>query len=370
VRLAVYNVENLFQRARVMNQDTWKEGKDVLKWHAELNELLGEVEYSKAGKSRMVALMKSLGLDKADETPFVILRRNRGELLRRPKGGGVEILAAGRNDWIGSLELIPEPIDEQAMRMTARVMRDVNADLLGVVEAESRPALDQFNRQLVAAVGGTPYDNVMLIDGNDTRGIDVGVCYREPLELDFIRTHVSERRDDGRPVFSRDCAEYRFLTPSGLPLLVMVNHFKSKGYGSPADNDALRKAQASRVRAIYDQRLADGVEYIAVIGDFNDTPDSAPLAPLHKGTSLQDIFRHPTFDDGGYAGTYGLCNATNKIDYLMLSPELFAAVTSGGVFRKGMWPGSRPARWEAYPELEEPVDAGSDHACVFMDFDI
>jgi len=370
MRLAVYNVENLFQRAEVMDQDTWKEGKKTLKWYAELSGLLGETEYTKAGKAKMVSLMESLGLAQSDTGPFVILRRNRGQLLRRPKGGGIEILAAGRADWIGSLEMIPAPIEEEAMRMTARVMRDVNADVLGVVEAESRPALKHFNEQLLAAVGSVLYENVMLIDGNDSRGINVGVCYRDTLALDSIRTHVSEQRPDGQPLFSRDCAEYRFLTPTGQVLLVLINHFKSKGYGSPAENDARRKAQASRVREIYDQRLNEGVDFIAVIGDLNDTPDSAPLAPLHQGTSLRDIFLHPTFYDGGYPGTYSLCNAANKVDYLLLSPKLFAAVTGGGVFRKGMWPGSRPARWETYTELQAPIDAGSDHACVFMDFDI
>jgi hypothetical protein len=34
----------------------------------------------------------------------------------------------------------------------------------------------------------------------------------------------------------------------------MVNHLKSKGYGSPASSNARRKAQAKRVREIYDQR--------------------------------------------------------------------------------------------------------------------
>jgi len=332
--------------------------------------LLGEPQYTPAGKERMASLMESLGLGQGDTGPFVILRRNRGQLLRRPKAGGIEIVAAGRADWIGSLELIPAPIREEAMRMTARVMRDVNADVLGVVEAESRPALERFNQEIVAAVGGQPYENVMLIDGNDTRGIDVGVCYRDTFTLDFIRTHVSENRSDGQPLFSRDCAEYRFLTPGGRVLLVMVNHFKSKGFGTPADNNARRRAQAGRVRELYDQRIAEGVDFNAVIGDLNDTPDSAPLAPLHEGTSLRDVFLHPTFADGGYPGTFGLCNAANKIDYLLLSPQLFATVTAGGVFRKGMWPGSKPVRWETYPELARPIDAGSDHACVFVDFAI
>ena len=44
------------------------------------------------------------------------------------------------------------------------------------------------------------------------------------------------------------------------------------------------------------ERLID--ELIAIVGDFNDTPDSDPLAPLLKQTDLKDVFEHPDFDDG------------------------------------------------------------------------
>lgn len=370
MRLAVYNVENLFNRAKVMNHTDWAEGQETLKQFADLNALLGEGTYTNAMKTKMVALMEVLGLEKKDQGPYVILRRNRGALVKRPQAGGIQIIAGGRAEWVGSLELIPEPINHESMLMTARVIRDVNADILGVVEAESRPALKQFNDEIVSAVGGTPYENVMLIDGNDDRGIDVGIGYRDTVTLDFMRSHVTDKQDNGNSVFSRDCPEYHFTMPSGKRLLVMVNHFKSKGFGSQASSNAKRKAQAQRVREIYDKRLAEGVDHIAIIGDLNDTPDSDPLEPLHDGTSMKDIFTYADFDNGGFPGTFGLCNASNKIDYMLLSPNLFQRVNGAGVFRKGMWPGVRPARWEVYDELKQKVHAGSDHACLYVDVNL
>lgn len=370
MRLAVYNVENLFSRAKVMNETDWASGRDTLKQFSDLNGLLGEETYTPAVKTKMVTLMADLGLTKQDQGPYVILRRNRGALVKRPQTGGLEIVADGRADWVGSLELRSEPIDHESMLMTARVIRDVNADILGVVEAESRPALKQFDASIVHAVGGVPYENVMLIDGNDERGIDVGISYRDGMTLDFMRSHVMDEQPNGHAIFSRDCPEYHFRTPSGQRLLVMVNHFKSKGFGSPASSNAKRKAQAERVRAIYDERRAEGLDHIAIIGDLNDTPGSDPLAPLHQGTAMRDVFTHANFDTGGYPGTFGLCNAANKIDYMLLSPSLFQRVTGGGVFRKGMWPGVQPPRWVTYPELTRPVHAGSDHACLFVDVNL
>lgn len=370
MKLAVYNVENLFNRARVMNEDDWSDGKAVLADFAELNSLLGEKTYTASIKQKIETKMISLGLEKGDKSKWVLLRRNRGSLVKRPTGGGIEVVANGRADWVGSLELIEEAVNHASMLNTARVIKDVDADILAVVEAESRPALQLFNEDIVAAVGGKAYENVMLIDGNDERGIDVGIATKKGFSIDYMISHVDDVGTGGKRIFSRDCPEYYLTTPKGNQILVMVNHFKSKGYGSPAANNARRREQAKQVRKLYDQRLSEGWTYIVVAGDLNDTPDSDPLAPLHQGTSMKDAFLHPTFNNGGHLGTYGLCNASNKIDYLLLSPDLFALVTAGGVWREGMWPGIRPARWTSYPEVSKPVEAGSDHACLWIEVDL
>jgi endonuclease/exonuclease/phosphatase family metal-dependent hydrolase len=370
MRLAVYNVENLFDRPRAMNLGSWSEGKVILQDFAALSELLGELDYTAARKQRMSELMVRLGLEKQDDAKFVTLRRNRGQLLRRPQAGGIQIVADGRADWAGSLELRDEPVDEVAMRNTARVIRDLNADVLAVVEAESRPVLEQFNQQILKAVGGRPMRHVMVIDGNDPRGIDVGLMTGKNHPIGLMRSHVDDRDSRGLDIFSRDCPEYAVGLPGGETLWVLVNHLKSKGYGSKASSDRKRKAQAERIKAIYESRLAAGSALVAVVGDFNDTPGSDPLSPLLQHSDLKDVFEHPAFDNGGYPGTYGLCTASNKIDYILLSPGLFERVKAGGLMRQGMWPGARPKRWETYDDLDDPKNAASDHAAVWVDLDL
>lgn len=185
-----------------------------------------------------------------------------------------------------------------------------------------------------------------------------------------MRSHVDDRLRDGSPVFSRDCPEFNVATPGGNRIVVLVNHLKSKGYGSPAESNKRRRAQAARVAAIYEELIADGEKYVVVVGDLNDTPDSAPLKPLLSETNLKDAFENPAFDDDGHPGTYGSCLAANKIDYILLSPELFGRVTAGGVFRQGMWPGVRPTKWEAYSEITRKQEAASDHAAVWVDLDL
>jgi endonuclease/exonuclease/phosphatase family metal-dependent hydrolase len=370
MRLASYNVENLFDRAKVMMLDDWQEGRTTLENFAAANKILGQQIYSAADKTALAQLLIDLGLEKSDESPFVILRRNRGELLKRPTAGGIEILADGRADWVGSLELKEAPVNHESMLNTARVISDLNADVLGVVEAESRPVLSQFNKDIISAVGGAPYDHVMVIDGNDTRGIDVGILTKSDFPIIRMASHVDDRQANGEFVFSRDCPEYEIRTKNGNDLYVLVNHLKSKGYGSPATSNAKRLAQATRVAAIVKALLDRGINYVAVIGDLNDTPTNPPLQPLITSGLLQDAYNHANFDNGGFPGTYGSCTAANKIDYLFLSPDLYGKVQAGGVIRTGMWPGVRPKKWDVYPTLVKPVQAASDHAALWVDLDI
>ncbi|WP_437616455.1 endonuclease/exonuclease/phosphatase family protein [Erwinia sp. V71] len=368
MRLASFNVENLFDRALAMNQSQWQAGKPVLEKFARLNELLGQTTYTDAVKADMVELMNALGLKTSDTGPFVNLRRNRGKLLTRHKDeGGISITADGRADWVGSLELRRAPVDDVAMSLTAQVMVDLSADLLTVIEADNRPALLAFNNEMLPARHGEPCAHVMVIDGNDRRGIDVGLMTVARFPIDTIRSHVDDKDKSGTLIFSRDCPEFSIPLPDGKTLLVIVNHLKSKGYGTKSSSDARRRAQAERVKMIYQQRIKQGATLIAITGDFNDTPDSKPLAPLLQDTDLKDIFTHERFDDGGYPGTWGRCTAASKIDYILLSPALWQKVEKGGVWRKGMWPGVRPVKWETYPELLKPVNAASDHAAVWVD---
>jgi endonuclease/exonuclease/phosphatase family metal-dependent hydrolase len=370
MKLASYNVENLFQRARAMNLDTWQEGKAVLKMHADFNRILGKPKYTAADKAKILELVEKLGLEKKDDGGnWVILRQNRGHLLTRKKNGTIEVVADGRGSWIGWVDLKVEAVNETATRLTAQVIKDVDADVIGVVEAEHRPSLLRFDNDVLTAVNGDPYDHVMLIDGNDERGIDVAIMTRAGYTIESICSHVDDMKNGNR-IFSRDCAQFALKTPAGNELVVLVNHFKSKGFGSTLDSNNKRKAQAQRVKEIYEALRAQGRDFVAVLGDLNDTPDSDPLKPLLKQTDLKDISTHADFDDGGFPGTFGSAGARNKIDYILLSPALMAQASGGGVFRKGVWPGVRPPKWEKYAEMEEPIHAASDHAALWAELDV
>ncbi|MFC3199470.1 endonuclease/exonuclease/phosphatase family protein [Parapedobacter deserti] len=368
MKIATYNVENLFDRAKAFNEDT-ERSRRIVEQEAELNALFQQAVYTPSVKQRMLELMETLGILRSDNGPYVLLRRVRGQLLRRPKSGPVAIVADGRGDWVGWAELKMAHVNETAIMNTGRVIRDVDADILAVVEAEHRVALKQFSDYVLSKVDGAPYPNVMLIDGNDDRGIDVGLMTKTGFNIGLMRSHIHDLDAAGNPVFSRDCSEYAVETPGGEIIWVLPNHFKSKFGGNDAASQRKRKAQAERTAEIYHRLSGEGHTNVVILGDLNDTPGSAALHPLLSGTDLRDVSAHPAFDTGEFPGkgTFGLGNDSDKIDYLLLSPPLFRRVTACGIFRKGAWPGSRPKRWSVYPELERQLHAASDHHVLWCE---
>jgi hypothetical protein len=97
--------------------------------------------------------------------------------------------------------------------------------------------------------------------------------------------------------------------------------------------------------------------------------ENQPLAPL-VGTDLRAAATHANFNDGGRPGTFGNCNKSENFDHVLLSPALFAKVTSGAIYRMGAWGGTNGTLWAHYPTLTQQVEAASDHCAVYVDLNI
>jgi endonuclease/exonuclease/phosphatase family metal-dependent hydrolase len=363
MRLTTYNLENMFERPIVMNLPSTDDGRQVLADYYHLSDLIQKQEYSQDDENTILNIMnKYNGLLKTGDSKFIRLVETRGHLTDVTH---TKIQVNGRGDWIGWFELKRGAVDEVATENTARVINAVNADVLCVVEVEDRIAVNRFNNSVIPQVHGQKYGHTMVIDGNDDRGIDVGIMTKPSFDIKSIGTHVDDFDQEGW-IFSRDCAEYTIGTPSGNTLLILVNHFKSQGYGSPQENDHKRKRQAKRVRDIYEERLNQGVEFIVVAGDLNDIPEHDPLQPLiGDGSTLIDIMKHPKFESDGSSWTYSGGHHKEKLDYILMSPKLLDKVQKGGVERRGVW-GTKGH----FPEIQKETDAASDHAALWADLDI
>jgi endonuclease/exonuclease/phosphatase family metal-dependent hydrolase len=372
MRLATFNVENMFDRAKAMNLDTWAQGKPTLEDFKRLNELIQESTYTGVIKSQLLEIMKRQKglLSPKKESKCIRLRDIRGKLYRTPKNKPAEISANGRGDWIGWFELLTEPVKETATENTARIIGLLQADVLCVIEAENRVVLDRFNKDVLPKIGVERFSHVMLIDGNDDRGIDVGIMTRQDYGIVRMLSHVDDEDEKGQ-IFSRDCAEYEIKTAQGNTFLLLVNHFKSKGYGAASESAAKRLRQAKRARAIYEEYIALGYDYIAVVGDLNEVPDEHPMDPLiREGSSLKDIMSHSKFQGDGRPGTHGNGTKSGKLDYILMSPKLSGKVVKGGIERRGVWGGKNGTLFPHLATIKKPQDAASDHAALWVELDI
>ncbi len=153
VRLATFNVENLFARARAFDPRA-AGGDAALRAFEEFSAVAARPTYTEADRKRMLAALVALRVlvrTAAGVRPnpdpfrdaFALLRENRGDFLVAPADAEPRIVAAGRGAWIGWVELTTEPADELAVRTTARVIDDVAADGRGRARPSARVCGDR-----------------------------------------------------------------------------------------------------------------------------------------------------------------------------------------------------------------------------------
>ena len=364
LRVATFNMENLFTRPTAMAEGAGSKGQQAIDDHAELNNIVTKEIYSDHDKARLLELEKRYRF--ADLNPpsnaLVRLNKVRGQLFKRTQAGVKSVVAAGRSSWTGWFELKTEDVKWMATYNTGRVIAEVNADILICVEIENRLTLLRFNDQVLSAEFNCEYPHVMLIDGNDQRGIDVGILSRYPIS--GMRSHVDDRNPTGERTFSRDCPEYVIELSEGKRIVVIPNHFKSKRGGDSPDVQARRLAQASTASAIAKNALQMS-PYVLLGGDLNDTPNSPTLQPLFLD-DFQDVQKHPSYPKDR-PGTYDTGTAGNKIDYLIMSDKLRATLQATGIERRGSY---HPNTWAPFDTVKSKADEASDHHLVWADFSL
>lgn len=389
-RLASFNVENLFSRPRLFAAGDDAGAANALKSAALLQRLLDAKVYNHAeivrvwnegGLSNYVTVRcDRVNAPDARSQRFFFYERDGDE---RSLVASVNSAIRGRADWIGGIELTGETLSGVQVQAIGKVIRRVDADVIGLCEVEDRRTLEAFNVQVL----GRKYPYCMLIEGNDERGIDVGILSKHPIVC--LRSNASTvdpaepvRRDGTTPrLFNRDCLEAVIELPGGRGrLALLVTHLKSKrGSASlESETDAKRIRQSEEIARIVAERYAEGGKprRVAVVGDLNEVPDRAgangaalggrqsSIDALLTGSGLINIIRDTLGPEKSFTHVDERGGRVSKgqIDYILVSPDLRAAAVSCGIDRSGQ------ALWG--PKAVPRSAAASDHAAVFVDFDL
>ena len=372
-RVASFNVENLFARPKVFNFQDKRVGDKLLKRIGEFQKILGEDRFTAAQKRKLV---DEFTKDKDSSDPakrplsqYILIREDRGAKLWKRSNRRISgVKATGADDLDLTIEFKKAKYSQQARENTAKVIKDVKADIACIVEAENRDTLRRFDTDMLRS----KYKYEMLLDGNDQRGIDVGVYSKFPLG--GIWTHMFDGSGRSR-TFSRDCPEYELCLPNGEPIYILCNHLKSKGYDFAGTADQRRKRQAEAIAEIlegYDLRN----DNVIVAGDLNDTPESDPLKPLMDVRNLYDVLELEFGSQKEKRWTYHF-RSFEQIDYVLVSKPLKERMVKAGVFRKGIYNLKNLTEGDPdipnetqYSTVRTWTNQASDHAAVWADFEL
>lgn len=183
------------------------------------------------------------------------------------------------NDKVDSPEIQGETVlstadyDKKLSQVTS-VLSKLHPDIAILEEIENENVTDAIAKKL----GGYPDRDTT--QGNDPRGIDIAILSRFPI--DKVVSHKDEFFSPSTDptttfVYARDVLEVH-LTINGRHVVLMGVHFKAKG---DATSQLKRLAEAEHTRKLALQMgYNDSTAAVVVLGDFNSTPDSAPMKAL------------------------------------------------------------------------------------------
>ena len=221
------------------------------------------------------------------------------------------------------------------LKALAAVIDSSEADVLSLQEVENIEVLTEFRDKYGLA---EEYPHLLLVEGNDRRGIDVAMMSKFPI------TNVKSHKDEVFEIpgqeprgFLRDLLQADIEIPQYGPVRFFSAHLSSKIGGERAE--AMREAESKAARAIIKEEVKDfpGQKYV-VMGDFNDSPDSKSVRTfLDKDSddwALLDGFReepgavsYPTSEKTARKWGY------KRIDQILMSPEMAATQVDQGVHK-------------------------------------
>lgn len=214
-------------------------------------------------------------------------------------------------------------------------IKAMNPDVIALEEMGDTNALLELRASLQAEGQNFPYWE--HVQGFDT-SIHVAVLSKLPIVARRPHTNDCFLLDGHRMQVKRGFAEVDIQAATNFRFTFIVGHLKSKLPTPESDEAEERLGEARVLRDIVDALLAREPEAkFVVLGDFNDTRDSAPMREL-IGRGKRKLFdtrpaerngdttraEPPYYEPRDVAWTYfyGKEDEYSRIDYILLSPAL------------------------------------------------
>lgn len=181
------------------------------------------------------------------------------------------------DDGVGKIQSA-ESYQTRLDKLTHQIVEVLHVpDVLAVQEAENSRVLKALAAQ-VAARTGRPAHQVVLVEGADPGGIDVGFLVRADWTILAVNALLREQRLNGKPLFDRPPLHLVVKTAQGRRLEMLNVHLKSLlGAEQPAKAAGVAEKRRQQTRALVawwqQYRKAHPEVPLLVLGDFNAAPE-------------------------------------------------------------------------------------------------
>jgi predicted extracellular nuclease len=265
-----------------------------------------------------------------------------------------------------------EELLEESRVLTAKAIKALNADFLGLQEIENLDTLKLFNRTFLKDLN-VNFNFPLLIDGNDTRLIDVGLLSNLPIVN--LRTHQFIKAGAGNSfVFSRDCLEVEVQVGAKI-VHVFINHFKSM-LGGREQTKSRREQQSQTVLNLLQKRFGNdfGEANFVVLGDLNDyletdREDECGIRALLQSEQMENVVLRLPLEEQ-WTHFFKGDKTYNQLDYILISkaladknPDVLPVIERRGQPKRVNQPGKPEKVTEFFPEVTGDLKA-SDHCPV------
>lgn len=241
----------------------------------------------------------------------------------------------------------------EQIKAIAKTLKAIDADIVGCEELENVHLLKAMVLDFLPDSG---YKYFATTDSNSGRGIQVGVMSKRPI-LSITSHKFRKLKLPGEHRtwhFARDLVQVKVQVTDKQILELFLVHLKSKRStsGDPQSRK-WRLAEATMARQIIEQTHKDFPDHlIAMMGDFNDTPDSTTVKELlDKSSLLHDCH---SFLPADKRITYLHKPYRSTIDYILAGPQLIKYLDKAHT---------------GHP-MDETKLTGSDHAPIYATFDL
>ena len=274
----------------------------------------------------------------------------------------------------GEQDDLPMATDDQRCRNIARVIRELDADILALEEIESKECLTWFRDKYLKDMG---YRYIASEDVGYYRGVECSLLSRFPIT--DVTVWPNESLDDvdrDGPGFAPIPTDRRQgLTYQRSPLAATVKVNKKYEvtlfvvhHKSARDNKFHREAEAIRtLEKVAAMQERDPGKNIIVLGDFNAAPWDKSFR-LYQAAGMIDTYAHRVItrdsrDDQTESNRCKTHDSGRVIDYILMNPAAYREYVIGSVFVFGQ-PFDPEYNWREDPY---PPWYAADHYPVAID---